>query len=147
RNTSGLRAKLIEGYEIYTIGIFQSGPWITPGSGFQGVRTATGGSGRPDLVPGVPVWTSGWSIGADRFDFANQPRYYNAGAFNRPADFTLGTAGRNILPTPPLRYVDIAVQKNTAIGERLKLQLRVELENAFNVAIFAAPNASAGSST
>ena len=90
--------------------------------------------------------TADWSTGADRFDFANQPRYYNAAAFKRPADFTLGTAGRNILPTPPLRYVDIAVQKNMAIRERLRLQLRVELENAFNIAIFTAPNASAGSS-
>ena len=147
RSSRGLVARLIEGYEVHTMGIFQSGPWITPTLGFQGVRTAHGGTGRPDLVPGVPVRLPDWNPGVDRFDFANQPRYYNSAAFKAPANFTLGTAGRNILPTPPLRYVDFAIQKNLTLRERLKLQLRVELENAFNVAIFQAPNASAGSST
>ncbi|MEK7408187.1 MAG: TonB-dependent receptor [Acidobacteriota bacterium] len=147
RQSRGLVARLIEGYEVHTMGIFQSGPWQTPSMGFQGVRTTHGGSTRPDLVPGVPVRLPNWNTGADRFDFANQPRYYNAAAFKAPANFTLGTAGRNILPSPPLRYVDFAIQKNVTLRERLKLQLRVELENAFNTSIFQAPNASAGSST
>jgi hypothetical protein len=86
-----------------------------------------------------------WNTGTNRFDFANQPRYYNPAAFAKPADFTLGTAGRNILPTPPLPYQDIAIQKNVSLSERLKLQLRCELEHAFNNPIWAAPNASVGS--
>lgn len=145
-NSHGWKARLMEGYEIFTMSIFQSGPWITPGMGYQGVRSAHGGSSRPDLVPGVPVRLPNWSTGTDRFDFANQPRYYNAAAFKKPADFTLGTAGRNILPTPPLPYVDFAIQKNVAIRERVKLQLRCELEHAFNNPIWSAPNATAGSS-
>jgi hypothetical protein len=144
-STKGWKARLIEGYEIFTMSICQSGPWITPGMGYQGVRTATGGSSRPDLVPGVPVTLPNWNTGKDRFDFANQPRYYNAAAFAKPADFTLGTAGRNILPTPPLPYTDFAIQKNVSLGERLKLQLRCELEHAFNNPIWSAPNSSAGS--
>ena len=52
---------------------------------------------------------------------------------------------RNILPTPPLPYQDIAIQKNVSLSERLKLQLRCELEHAFNNPIWAAPNASVGS--
>jgi len=59
----------------------------------------------------------------------------------------LGTAGRNILPTQPLPYQDFAIQKNVSLSERLKLQLRCELEQAFNNPIWAAPNASAGSAT
>ena len=145
-STKGWKARLIEGYELFTMTICQSGPWITPGMGFQGVRTATGGSSRPDLVPGVPVRLPNWNTGTDRFDFANQPRYYNAAAFAKPADFTLGTAGRNILPTPPLPYVDLAIQKNVSLSERLKLQLRCELEHAFNNPIWSTPNSSAGSS-
>jgi hypothetical protein len=144
-STKGWKARLIEGYEIFTMSICQSGPWITPGMGYQGVRTATGGSARPDLVPGVPVTLPNWNTGTNRFDFANQPRYYNPAAFAKPADFTLGTAGRNILPTPPLPYTDFAIQKNVSLGERLKLQLRCELEHAFNNPIWSAPNASAGS--
>lgn len=100
-----------------------------------------------DLVPGVPVRLPNWNTGTDRFDFASQPRYYNSAAFSKPADFTLGAAGRNILPTPPLPYQDFAIQKNVSLSERLKLQLRCELEHAFNNAIRAAPNASAGSAT
>ena len=145
-STKGWKARLIEGYELFTMTICQSGPWLTPGMGFQGVRTATGGSSRPDLVPGVPVTLPNWSTGTDRFDFAKQPRYYNAAAFSKPADFTLGTAGRNILPTPPLPYVDFAIQKNVSLSERLKLQLRCELEHAFNNPIWSPPNSSAGSS-
>ncbi len=144
-NTKGWVARLIEGYEIFTMGIYQSGTPLTPSLGFSGVRTATGGSSRPDLVPGVSVTLPNWNTGTNRFDFANQPRYYNPAAFSKPADYTLGTAGRNILPTPPLPYQDIAIQKNVSIGERLKLQLRCELEHAFNNPIWAAPNASAGS--
>jgi len=144
-STKGWKARLIEGYEIFTMSICQSGPWITPGMGFQGVRTAHGGTARPDLVPGVPVRLPNWNTGTNRFDFANQPRYYNPAAFSKPADYTLGTAGRNILPTPPLPYTDIAIQKNVSLSERLKLQLRCELEHAFNNPIFAAPNSSAGS--
>ena len=144
-STHGWKARLIEGFEIFTMGIYQSGTPLTPGLGFQGVRTATGGSSRPDLVAGVPVTLPDWSTGTNRFDFANQPRYYNPDAFAKPADFTLGTAGRNILPTPPLHYQDIAIQKNVQLQERVTLQLRCELEHAFNNPIWAAPNASAGS--
>jgi len=145
-STKGWKARLIEGYELFTMAIYQSGPWVTPGMGFQGVRTAHGGSSRPDLAPGVPVRVPGWNTGADPFDFASQPRYYNAAAFSKPADFTLGTAGRNILPTPPLPYQDFAIQKNVSLSERLKLQLRCGLEHAFNNPIWSAPNSSADSS-
>lgn len=146
RSTKGWKARLIEGYEIFTMTLCQSGPWLTPGMGFQGVQTATGGSSRPDLIPGVSVRLPNWNTGTNRFDFANQPRYYNAAAFAKPANFTLGTAGRNILPAPPLVTSDLAIQKNVSLSERLKLKLRCELNQAFNNPKWSLPNSSAGSS-
>ena len=54
-----------------------------------------------------------------------------------------GNAGRNIISGPATNRTDVAVMKDLAIRERLRLQLRGEAFNAFNQVTLGAPNTSA----
>lgn len=59
---------------------------------------------------------------------------------------TVGNAGRNIFHGPGINNTDLSFYKDTAITERFKLQLRVDLFNAFNHAQFANPSGNVNSS-
>jgi hypothetical protein len=50
-----------------------------------------------------------------------------------------GNEGRNSLIGPHFRQLDFSIYKNTAITERLKLELRFEAYNLFNHPNFASP--------
>jgi hypothetical protein len=70
----------------------------------------------------------------------NAPRtaqqWFNTSAFQMPAQFTFGNAGRNITRTDNDISIDMAVHKGTAIGER-RLQFRAEMFNVLNHTNFA----------
>jgi hypothetical protein len=53
--------------------------------------------------------------------------------------FHFGNEGRNSLVGPNFRQFDLSIFKNTAITERLKLELRLEAYNLFNHPNFANP--------
>jgi hypothetical protein len=55
--------------------------------------------------------------------------------------YEYGDAGRNLLHGPPLLSMNMSFFKNFPIAERLRLQFRAELFNAFNQVNFANPNA------
>jgi hypothetical protein len=55
--------------------------------------------------------------------------------------YQYGSAGRNLLHGPPLFAMNLSFFKNFPIEERLRLQFRAELFNAFNEVNFANPNA------
>jgi len=50
-----------------------------------------------------------------------------------------GTAGRNILPGPPRKQIDLSLMKNFIFVREQKLQFRFEVFNAPNVANFFLP--------
>ncbi len=93
---------------------------------------------RPDLVPGVPVLNPRWSRACPTG--ANCEPYFNPAAFMRPAKGTLGDAPRTFdnARSPLQQFLDLSVQKNFALGpeSRRRLQLRVDLINAFNHPVF-----------
>jgi len=64
---------------------------------------------------------------------------------NNPADRTYGIP-RNLLRGPTRTNLDIALAKNTAITERVKLELRAEFFNALNHPEFAQPTILDGTS-
>jgi len=86
---------------------------------------------RPNVVPGVspilPHWTP----------FTG---YLNPLAFSQPADGTFGDLGRNAIFGPGYRNWDFSITKNTALTERLNLQLRAEFFNILNHPNFALPD-------
>ncbi|HRR55808.1 MAG TPA: hypothetical protein P5057_02495, partial [Acidobacteriota bacterium] len=59
--------------------------------------------------------------------------------------YGFGNSGRNILLGPPYQSWDISVIKNRQLKDGERLELRVELFNAFNHVNFDAPDTEYGS--
>jgi hypothetical protein len=64
-----------------------------------------------------------------------------------PAQFTFGDAPRNLLRGPKSVVTDLSMAKNVPVGGNVRLQVRVELFNAFNNVNYDNPGASFGAAT
>jgi hypothetical protein len=75
--------------------------------------------------------------------------WFNVAAFSKPAPFTIGSAPRRItqLRQDGVHSADVALLKNFAVWESLRLQFRAEFFNLTNTPQFNAPNTAVGSST
>ncbi len=74
-------------------------------------------------------------------EFRDGAPYFNAGAFSRPAPFTFGNVSR-VLPdvrNPGTNNWDMLVEKRFTLTERLGLDFRMEMYNAFNLVNWAGP--------
>ena len=79
----------------------------------------------------------------------NQPKYvyfFNPAAFTTPTKGTYSNQSRNSFRGPNIYQVDFSVFKNTAIKEKVSLQLRLEIFNLFNRRNSAPPNNSVSDS-
>jgi hypothetical protein len=89
----------------------------------------------------------------DRADVTGQPyaahqggkshwlnQYFNPAAFTINAPGTFGNSARNILRGPGTNTADIGIDKNWQVHERINLQFRWEMFNAFNRPSFGIPN-------
>ncbi|HEX8424402.1 MAG TPA: TonB-dependent receptor, partial [Pyrinomonadaceae bacterium] len=129
-------------------------------SGFQFNGIVTLQTGRPftvALLSEIDNSNTGRStlgFGAnDRPNVAGDPQaanrtpeqWFNTGAFVFPSFGTFGNAGRNILDGPGYQNVNASLLKNTRLGERLNLQLRLEAFNLFNHPNFNLPDNFLGS--
>ncbi len=74
-------------------------------------------------------------------------RWFNTAAFALPPRGTFGNAGRNILDGPGFQNFNASLVKNSAISERVNLQLRAEVFNLFNHPNFGLPDNFLGSPT
>jgi hypothetical protein len=68
---------------------------------------------------------------------------FNPTVFSLPAVGTLGNPSKDLIRGPGLNNWDISLVKGIPIWERVHLQFRAELYNAFNHTQFSALNASA----
>jgi hypothetical protein len=80
---------------------------------------------------GQPVFDSG-SRTADR--------WLNPAAFATPSAFTFGNVGRNTVYGPGLQTLDLALQRQFGLTEKVKFQFRAELFNALNHTNLGTPN-------
>jgi len=88
--------------------------------------TGYGANQRPNIVPGVPC------------KLGNKQQVFNPNAFTLNG-FKIGTIGnepRGYCVGPGTVNADLGVYKNWPVGERLKVQFRLEMFNAFNHANF-----------
>jgi Carboxypeptidase regulatory-like domain len=86
---------------------------------------------RPDLVPGVPLVNPRWDRDCPLGNLCEP--YVNPAAFMRPAKGQLGSAPRTLdIRGPMQQYFDLSLQKNFPVGGNRRVQLRVDLINAFN---------------
>ncbi len=68
--------------------------------------------------------------------------FYNLAAFSVPAPGTFGNVRRNSLYGPGLELVNISAGKKFDLYEQVKLQIRLDANNAFNHVSYANPNGS-----
>jgi hypothetical protein len=86
---------------------------------------------RPDLVPGVPVYLKDPAVAGGR--------RINRDAFSVPAELRQGTLAYNALRGFGVSQLDMALRRQFDLGERLKLQFKVEVFNLFNHPNFGNP--------
>ena len=67
-------------------------------------------------------------------------RWFNTAAFSTPAAFTFGNVGRNTVYGPGRQTLDLALQREFAMTETVKLQIRGEAFNALNHSNLGTPN-------
>jgi outer membrane receptor protein involved in Fe transport len=115
------------GWQVNGINTFQTGLPFTPTIGSTTLNTGTGQ--RPDRI-------------ADgKLDNPTVDRWFDISAFTRPAQFTYGNAGRNILYGPGRVNFDFSLFKEFRIKEGMRLQFRTEIFNLLNTPQFDLPNA------
>jgi hypothetical protein len=66
--------------------------------------------------------------------------WFNTAAFAIPSAFTFGDVGRNTVYGPGRQTLDLALQREFAVTENIKLQLRAEAFNALNHTNLGTPN-------
>ncbi len=130
---------LLNGWQLSGITLFESGiPFTVVNNGSPtglgtldnaGVGNGVGAGSYPDLsglsaksrLP--PGGTNGQSFG---------PLLLNPAAFIAPRGLTFGNAGRNDLNNPNRWNWDVALLKQTPLGEHVNTEFRVEAFNLFN---------------
>ena len=123
--------KFGSGWQLNWVASFQSGRPIP----FANASDTSGRfyfNQRPNIIAGVNPILPNWTPTTG---------YLNPQAFVQPAFGTFGDLGRNSIYGPGYGSLDFSVNKNTALTDRLNLQLRAEFFNILNHPNFALPNA------
>ena len=94
-------------------------------------------TGRPDIVPGVPIWIQNDSVPGGR--------ELNPFAFIPVSDLTNGTLGRNVLTGPGLFQIDANLRRQFRVFRRSSLEMNLSAFNLLNHANFSNPVAYLGS--
>ncbi|MBI3471331.1 MAG: TonB-dependent receptor [Candidatus Solibacter usitatus] len=128
---------LLGGWQVSGFLVLETGNPLTITT--QGDLLNTGGG-----FTQVPIRT-----GQVNFDRGQRTRskFFNTDVFLRPAQYTLGNAGRNILIGPGSRNVDLALSKQFRIAESKSLQFRAEFYNAANHPNWGAPGTTLGTAS
>lgn len=136
-NNDALARKILEGWEISGVTIYQSGtPFSVLNGGSTGISAldnagvANGaGAGSYVDVVGDPHGTP--PPGANN-PLSFGPALLNAAAFVAPRGLTFGDAGRNFLNNPSRWNFDAALLKHYKLTEGTSLEFRAEVFNVFN---------------
>jgi TonB dependent receptor len=139
----GFEQKLVGGWGVDGITIFQKGFPLAFSNSDPNYTTSFGGGSRPNVVAGC---NKGAPSGVNKLS-----EWFNTACFTAPADFTYGDEGRTdpTLRSSGVNNWDFALFKKTMFGpdERLGLDFRAEFFNLFNRTQWAPPNTAVGSST
>ena len=137
----GWKDWFLGGWDGAWIQTYQSGPPVSVTFAGSPYNYLPGGAMRPNqILPDAQAQPSGWDIGPNRFPFSAQNRYYSFDAFAYPAPFTPGTLGRNTFESPGMRWTQVSLSKSFQITERMKFELRWDINNLTKEPQFADPN-------
>ena len=129
--------KIVNGWELSGTISWQTG---SPFSLFSDQDNSGSGmlADRADLAPGYTVQKA--ILGSGRSHAAEVAEWFNTSAFQENAIGTFGDTGKNMLRGPRYFDADLAAIKNFKITERVALEFRGELFNAFNNVNFGKPD-------
>lgn len=140
RSGGELEKKLINGWQLNSLAVWQSGIPLTVTSGvdnsFSGV-----GADHANYLGGPITFTS------HRSHQSMTAEWFNTAAFGPNTVGTFGTASEGQFNAPRFFDTDMALAKNTLIREGLTLQMRFEAFNAFNNVDFNYPQTGQSSSS
>ena len=126
-----LPKRLVQGWSIAGITRFTTGFPIFIFSGDDYALTGSSGLDRPNFVGPLQI------VADPR---GPEHRWFTNDAFTQAELGTFGNANQRFFHGPGLNNWDLALHKDTAITENMRLQIRAEFFNAFNHAQFGAPN-------
>ena len=139
---NALREALFGGWDLTTITLLESGPWLTPSISSSADQSNTNAANRgavirPDVVSG--------NFNAGR----SRAQYFNLAAFSpTPAGAgRFGNAGVGILEGPGTKTVSLGVAKQFVITEKLHARFESTFTNVLNHTNFAPPVTAIDSST
>lgn len=138
RNQNQFIQQTLGGWEVSAIITSQSGSPFGVSAGLDGSNNSGANQyeDRADRVQGAPLQVRQ----GGRSNWLNH--YFNIDAFRVNAPGTFGDSGKNLMVGPPVNFTDAGLYKNWSIAEKLNLQFRWEMFNAFNHPNFGTPNAS-----
>jgi hypothetical protein len=142
---SGSMQKLKNGWGLNSSVNLQSGQPFTLNYNFEDDYSGGGdGFDRPDLVGPIVYNKRNPANFLQLSSFAmpctTDPTMYSGFASDCiPGTRHYGTLGRNVLTGPTYKQWDLAIYKNTALTERMNLQLRADFFNILNHPNFANP--------
>jgi hypothetical protein len=128
---TGARNKMVSGWQLNSIFTGLSGFPFGPLTGSN--RSGDGNTGNPDRPNWNPAFTGPVIEGTPN-------QWFNPNAFSLEAVGTFGNVGKNVLIGPNFRDLDVSLVKSTAIGEKIRLEFRVEAFNVLNRANFNLPS-------
>lgn len=134
-SAAGITRQLIQGWSISGVVGLMSGMFFTPTFSDTSSYNSDCCTLRPNRI--------GSGQGAN----PNRNQWFDPTAFVRPAPFTYGNSGRNILSGPGWGNADVSVSKDFVITENVRLNLRGDAFNALNHVNLANPTAAVDSST
>ncbi len=135
---SGAADRILNGWQLNAIVVWQSGFPFTVSSGRDNSFTAVG-SDRADYLGGQAQFSS------DRPHGEQVLRWFDTSRFAVNAVGTFGNAGRNLLRGPKYFNTDFGILKNTKVSERIRVQFRAEFFNFTNTVKFRLPNSNVSS--
>jgi hypothetical protein len=136
---SGPAGKLLNGWQLNSILVWQSGFPFSVASGQDNSFSGVGGD-RADYIGGSA------QLSGDRPRGQQLLQWFDTTRFVPNAVGTFGNSGRNILRGPKFFNTDLGVLKLTPITERMHLQFRAEFFNVFNHPNFRLPASNISSS-
>ncbi len=148
RLAPSLSTRATKGWQFLAVGTLLSGAPFTIYSGIQQTGYGSNNADRPDAASRPDLSTSRtvredyFGRGANNRSFFSLPIHVAGGT--GPNQGRFGALGRNTHRGPAFHNFDFSLIKNTPIGppsnpERIVLQARFEVFNAFNIANFGLP--------
>ncbi len=133
--TSGLLGRAVGGWELNTVTLLETGPWLTPSISSSADQSNTnvanrGAALRPDVV------------GLDFYKGQSRAQFFNLGAFTAtPAGAgRFGNAGVGILQGPGTAAVSLGTAKVMNLRESVRLRFEASFTNVLNHTNFAPPS-------